>query len=49
MTIGEFFFSPAGWPSWPIYDDDPAAEFEAVPTTSAPFIDPSQSVPPYHG
>ena len=27
--------------AWPIYDDDPAAEFERTPTLSAPFRDPA--------
>ena len=49
VAFGECFFSPMGWPSWPIYEDDPAAEFEAVPTLSAPFTDPGLSVTSYHG
>ena len=49
LPQAQFPFPADALPVWPVYEDDPAAEFEPVPSLSAAFSDPSQKVPAYHG
>jgi|GEM_PF-2795545 len=49
LPQAQFPFPIGFLPAWPIYEDDPAAEFEPIPSLSAAFVEPGQKVSSYHG